>query len=78
MIHVIIVEDEPAIARGLSMMITQNYPDFQVIALARNGKDGLQKILELKPELVFVDINMPVMNGLDMIEQVQKSGFFTQ
>ena len=45
MIHVIIVEDEPAIARGLSLMITQNYPDFQVIATARNGKDGLQKIL---------------------------------
>ena len=78
MIHVIIVEDEPAIARGLSLMITQNYPDFQVIATARNGKDGLQKILELKPELVFVDINMPIMNGLEMIEQIQQSGFSTQ
>lgn len=78
MIHVIIVEDEPAIARGLSLMIIQNYPDFQVIATARNGKDGLKKILELKPELVFVDINMPIMNGLEMIEQIQQSGFSTQ
>lgn len=76
--RVIIVEDEPAIARGLSLLITQNYPDFQVIALARNGKDGLSKILELKPDLVFVDINMPVMNGLDMIEQIQLSGFSTR
>ena len=78
MIHVIIVEDEPAIARGLSLMITQNYPDFQVMATARNGKDGLQKIIEMKPELVFVDINMPIMNGLEMIEQIQQSGFSTQ
>lgn len=78
MIQMIIVEDEPAIARGLSLMITRNYPDFQVIAIARNGKEGLQKILDMKPELVFVDINMPIMNGLEMIEQVQKSGFSTQ
>ena len=64
MINVIIVEDEPAIARGLSLLITQNYCDFRVLALCRNGKDGLQKILELKPDLIFTDISMPGMNGL--------------
>lgn len=78
MIRVIIVEDEPAIARGLSLLITKNYPDFEVQALCRNGKDGLKKILELKPDLVFADINMPVMTGLDMIRQVQSSGFHTR
>lgn len=71
MINVIIVEDEPAIARGLSLLITQNYCDFQVLALCRNGKDGLQKILELKPDLIFTDISMPIMNGLDMIQELR-------
>ena len=71
MINVIIVEDEPAIARGLSLLITQNYCDFQVLALCRNGKDGLQKILELKPDLIFTDISMPGMNGLDMIQELR-------
>ena len=78
MIHVLIIEDEPAIARGLSLLITKNYPDFQVLGICKNGRDGLQKILEQKPELVFTDITMPVMNGLDMIEEVQKSQFHTR
>lgn len=78
MIRTIIVEDEPVIARGLSMLINQYHSDFQVLAICRNGKDGLKKILEEKPDLIFVDINMPVMNGLKMIEQVQKSGFDTR
>ena len=78
MIHVLIIEDEPAIARGLSLLITKNYPDFQVLGICKNGRDGLQKILEQKPELVFTDITMPVMNGLDMIEKVQKSQFHTR
>ncbi|MDC7290066.1 response regulator [Blautia schinkii] len=78
MIHVIIVEDEPAIARGLASLITRNYPDFDILATCRNGKEGLQKILEKKPDLVFVDINMPVMNGLEMISQMKALGFETR
>lgn len=74
MISVLIVEDEIAIARGLSLMITQKYPDFQVVEIARNGKDGLQKSLALKPNLIFTDINMPTMNGLEMIAQIQQAG----
>ena len=78
MIHVLIIEDEPAIARGLSLLITKNYPDFQISGICKNGSDGLQKILELKPELVFTDITMPVMNGLDMIEEVQRIHLHTR
>lgn len=59
-------------------MISRNYPDFQVIGTAGNGKEGVQKILALTPDLIFADINMPVMNGLDMIRQVQEAGFFTR
>ncbi|MGL6198512.1 MAG: response regulator transcription factor [Lachnospiraceae bacterium] len=77
MIQVIIVEDESAIARGLSVLISQGYPDFEVVAICRNGKEGLQKILELRPELVFLDINMPVMNGLDMLAALKEKGFHT-
>ncbi|MCI9152865.1 response regulator [Lachnospiraceae bacterium] len=76
MIQVMIVEDEPVTARGLSLMITRNYPDFRVIGTAGNGKEGVRKILADTPDLIFVDINMPVMNGLDMIRQIQEAGFF--
>ena len=72
MIHVLIIEDEPAIARGLSLLITKNYPDFQISGICKNGRDGLQKILELKPELVFTDITMPVMNGLEATKLIRQ------
>lgn len=49
-----------------------------MIGTAGNGKEGVQKILELTPDLIFIDINMPVMNGLDMLRQVQEAGFFTR
>ncbi len=78
MIQVLIIEDEPAIARGLSLLITRNYPDFKVLGICKNGREGLSKILEQKPELVFTDITMPVMNGLDMIEEVKKNHFHTR
>ena len=65
MIRVLIVEDEPALARGLSLLITKNYTDFEVLGICKNGRDGLHNILKLEPELVFTDITMPVMNGLD-------------
>lgn len=78
MIHVLIIEDEPAIARGLSLLISKNYPDFQVLGICKNGRDGLQKILEKKPELVFTDITMPVMNGLDMIDEAKRAHIKTR
>lgn len=78
MIRVLIIEDEPALARGLSLLIIKNYTDFEVLGICKNGRDGLQNILDLKPDLVFTDITMPVMNGLDMIEEVQKSHFHTR
>lgn len=72
MIRVIIVEDEPATARGLKLLITQNYVNCEVIAICDNGRDGLQKILELKPDLVFADIEMPIVDGLEMIRQCKQ------
>lgn len=78
MIKIVIVEDEPAIARGLSLMITQSGPDFQVLSVCKNGIDGLEAILRLKPDLVFSDIEMPAMNGLEMIAHMQESGFRTR
>jgi len=78
MIRIIIVEDESPIARGLSLLISQNHPGFEVVAICHNGKEGLEKILDQKPDLVFADINMPIMSGLDMIGQMQEAGFHTR
>lgn len=69
MYKVIIVEDEDIIRQGILLSVDWNKYGFEVIGEARNGRDGLNKILDLKPDLVITDIKMPVMSGLDMIEE---------
>jgi YesN/AraC family two-component response regulator len=71
-IKVLIIEDEPAIARGLSAAVSRYSPDFDVVGICRNGYEGIAAIIAEKPQMVFTDIRMPVMDGLAMIEQAVK------
>ncbi|MCR5290268.1 MAG: response regulator [Treponema sp.] len=74
MIHVLIVEDEEIIRNGLLYTIDWLALNAVVVGSAASGKEGLQKIKELKPELVLTDIRMPEMDGLSMIRQAQTDG----
>lgn len=69
------VDDEPLIREGLSSIIEwQNY-GYQVVGTAENGKVGLEKIRRLRPDVVFVDIRMPGLSGIDMVKQARKEGY---
>ncbi|MBQ8305140.1 MAG: AraC family transcriptional regulator [Blautia sp.] len=67
MISAIIIEDELAIAKGLAKLI-QKQPDFKVLSICSNGRDGILAIRKNRPALVFMDIEMPGMSGLEMLE----------
>lgn len=71
MYSVVVVEDEPSSAQHICSLIRLKSPDFQVAACADNGLDGLEKIRELKPDLVITDIKMPMMDGLEMISRAK-------
>jgi len=47
-------------------------PEFEVLALVKNGRELLETVRELKPDLVIVDVGMPQLNGLDAGEQVRQ------
>jgi len=49
----------------------KEYHEIEIIEEAKNGEEGIQKIKELKPDLIFLDINMPGMNGFDMIKHLE-------
>lgn len=66
-INTLIVDDEPAARRGLRGLLSKE-PGIAVIGEARHGREALEKILQLRPDLVFLDIQMPEMNGFDVIE----------
>lgn len=74
MIQILIVEDEEMILKGLQYTVDWLSMDANVIAVAENGKIGLEKIRECHPELVLTDIKMPVMDGLTMIEKAYEEG----
>ena len=67
--NILIVEDS-FIMRTLIQDIVQSDPEFTVVGMAENGKVGLQKVRELKPDLVLLDIEMPEMTGLEMLKRM--------
>ena len=67
MINTIIVEDE-MLARNLIKDYLQNHEDFELIGEYEDGFSGLKAINELKPDLIFLDIQMPKLTGFEMLE----------
>ncbi|MCF2717144.1 response regulator transcription factor [Paenibacillus sp. UKAQ_18] len=74
MIKVVIVDDEPKLRQGLQTLIPWESLGFIVTATAANGKEALGVIEEKAPDVVIVDIRMPVMDGLQLIEHLRSSG----
>ncbi|MCO1334692.1 LytTR family DNA-binding domain-containing protein [Microbulbifer sp. OS29] len=65
----IIVDDEPLARRGLRLRLEQ-MSDVEIVAESSNGRDALEKILALKPDVAFVDIQMPGVNGLQLVQLI--------
>jgi two-component system LytT family response regulator len=70
MIKTIIVEDEK-LARDLIKDYLQNHEDFELIGEYEDGFSGLKAINEMKPDLIFLDIQMPKLTGFEMIEVLE-------
>ena len=73
MLRILIAEDEDIIRKGLVYTIDWLSMDCVVVAEASNGKEGLEKILEYRPDVVIADICMPYLDGIDMIRQASES-----
>lgn len=71
-IRTIVVDDEPLARRGLLVRLAQ-FEHIEVIAECANGRDALDVIVAQKPDLVFLDIQMPGLNGFDVLRKVSQS-----
>lgn len=71
MIQVLIVDDSAFMRKLLSDLFATE-PDFKVIDTARNGRDAVDKVKRLKPDLVTMDVEMPVMDGITALEQIMR------
>lgn len=70
--RVLIVEDEEIECNALRMMLKYNRPDMQQIQTAANGIQALAQYQSFQPDIVFMDINLPGVNGLDVIRQMRQ------
>lgn len=64
---VVIIDDEP-LARSIVAEYLQDHTDMQLAAECNDGFEGVKAIAQLKPDLVFLDIQMPKINGFEMLE----------
>ncbi|MBU1998177.1 MAG: chemotaxis response regulator protein-glutamate methylesterase [Candidatus Omnitrophota bacterium] len=70
-IHVLVVDDSFLMRKVISDIINSD-PALEVIGKAKDGKDAIEKTFSLKPDVVTLDVNLPLLDGLSVLEQIMK------
>jgi len=68
----VLLVDDNAVVRFFVRQLFESQPDFEISGEAENGSDAVEKAEKLKPDLIILDLIMPVMNGLDAAPLVKK------
>lgn len=70
MYKVVLIDDEKSVKQTLRIILESGFPLFQIVGEASDGREGMEIIRRLNPDLVITDIRMPVMDGLQLAEQL--------
>lgn len=73
MIRVVIADDQAMVRSGLRALLTED-PDIEVVAEAENGRAAVDAVLAYQPEVVLMDIRMPVLDGLEATRRLASAG----
>jgi DNA-binding NarL/FixJ family response regulator len=69
---VYIIEDEEMLRNLLSTFFSSTFPELELIGMTGDGGEGVEKCLELSPDLVIVDIQLPEVNGLEILHLLKR------
>lgn len=78
MYRIMLVDDEPLILAGITSMLDWEAHDCRIVGKAVNGQQALDKMEELKPDIVITDIKMPAMDGLEFMRRCKERGYQAQ
>ena len=70
-IRLLLVDDHTVVRQGLRMVLSLE-DDFEVVGEAGNGEEALERVAELQPQVVLMDLLMPVMNGVEAIRAIKR------
>lgn len=68
--RILVVDDHPAVRATIRMLL--EWHSFQVCGEAKDGKEAIERVAELKPDIVLLDIKMPEMDGLKAAREIQR------
>jgi two-component system LytT family response regulator len=74
-ISTIIIDDEPKNIKLLQQMLAAHCPQVEVMATESDAKKGLQLLGERTPQLLFLDVEMPHLNGFDLLKKIEPLAF---
>lgn len=66
----VLIADDSDVARGILRSLLEEQDDIEVIAEARNGREAIELVQQLRPDLVTMDLNMPLMSGIEAIDHI--------
>jgi len=75
MITAIIVDDEPYCCESLATLLERYCPDVKILDICYSAADALKSITEQKPKILFLDIEMPHMNGFELLQKIPELSF---
>src|SRR6476646_4208543 len=70
-IKILIVDDHPVVRDGLTAVL-ETQPDFEVVGEAGDGQEAVSQVERLRPDVVLLDLDMPVLDGLGALQQIMK------
>jgi DNA-binding NarL/FixJ family response regulator len=71
-LRVILADDQEIVRRGIKLLLEREMPDMQIVAEASDGREAVRLARELKPDVVVLDLAMPVLNGLDAAREIRR------
>ncbi len=77
-ITAVIADDEPLLRHHLNRSLAESWPELEVVGLAQNGQEALELIEQHQPDVVFLDIKMPSLDGMSVAKMLNKQGCTSQ
>lgn len=75
MIKAVIIDDEPYACQALMTLLKKHCPQVEVAAVCNNAKEAVKLVRDLQPQLLFLDIEMPYLNGFEVLEMLAPVNF---